>query len=165
MLAKAARSETELVQQQPGRKGQREPDHPWYESELGKFCKFHGLRPECVAAGLAWKELKRLFVVAWGGPVSEHHGGGGLGEGPSMGTSDDWKIKMRRIEEKLLGIAIDDPDTGRMNKARFSATKALCLDNKPVSPENAPFARDGLRVLAIELGKMGAGEHPFQRAA
>jgi hypothetical protein len=82
-----------------------------------------------------------------------------------MLTSRDWKWKMRRIEEKLLGIAVDDPDTGRMNKARYAATKALCLDNKPVSRELAPYAKDGLRILAIELGKIGAKEQPFQRAA
>jgi hypothetical protein len=116
-------------------------------------------------AGEAWRELRRLFIIAWGGPVDEHHGGGGIGEGPTMQTQADWKTKMRRIEEKLLGIAIDDPDTGRMNKARYEATRALCLLDRPIPREMAPYAKDGLRILAIELGRIGAKEQPFQRAA
>ena len=165
MLARAARAETEFAQKQPGRIGMPDPASPWNESELGRFCQLHGLRREVKEAGEAWKELRRLFIVAWGGPIDEHHGGRGFGEGPSMATQADWKTKMRRIEEKLLGVAVDDPDTGRMNKARYAATKSLCLDDKPVSRELSTFAKDGLRILAVEFGKIGAKDQPFQRAA
>jgi hypothetical protein len=166
--ARLARQQTEYVKAQPHRRDAEDPAHEWNESALGRFCKFHKRRPELYAAGLKWAELHRLFNVAWGAPVDEHHGGGGNGLGPSMETQEKWKLQMRKIEEKLLGIHEEDEAKGpvtHMNKARLKVVNMLCLDDKPVPRELAEHALEGLRILAIEFGQMSAKDAPHHSEA
>lgn len=158
MLAKAAQIEVELVMAQPHRRDAKDPRHEWLESELGRFCLRHKLRREIKAAGDDWANTVRLWRLAWGAPLDEHHGAAGSGRGPTAATVAGWRQTMLKVEEALYG----DPGT---NKARYTATKMLCLDDKPVPRELVEYAKDGLRVLAIELGKMTAKEQPFQDAA
>jgi hypothetical protein len=156
--ARLARKEVEFVMQQPHRRDAEDPRHEWLESELGRFALRHKLRREIVDAGREWANIVRLYRVAWGAPVDEHHGGTGSGRGPTGETLAGWRETMLSVEEALYG------DDG-MNKARYLATKRLCLDDKPVDPALVPFALDGLRVLAVELGRMTKRDAPFHSEA
>lgn len=156
--AEVYRANMQQVGNQPGRREFADPLDPWLESEVGRFCRRNRLRRELFEAGTEWANIKRLYRLAWGAPMDEHHGGAGSGEGPSAATVAGWKATLLNIEEALYG------ETGR-NKARYTATMRLCLDGQPVPRELVDYAKDGLRVLAIELGKMTAKEQPFQDAA
>jgi hypothetical protein len=156
--ARKARQETAFVQNQPHRRDFDRADDPWLESELGRFCRLKKLRRELFDSAIEWANIVRLYRVAWGAPVDEHHGGAGSGQGPSAATVAAWKAQMIAIEEALYG------DAGT-NKARYAATKGLVLDGRPVSRELEPFVIDGLRIVAIELGGMTAREAPHHSEA
>jgi hypothetical protein len=158
IAARKARQETAFVENQPHRRGFADKSDPWLESELGRFCRLRKLRRELFDAAMEWANIVRLYRVAWGAPVDEHHGGPGSGQGPSGATLAGWKAQMLAIEEALYG------DQGT-NKARYSATKALVLDGKAPSRELEQFAIDGLRIVAIELCGMTAREAPHHSEA
>jgi hypothetical protein len=157
--AERARMEAEFVQHQPHRRGFAVKDDTWLESEVGRFCRLHGLREEVFEAAKEWANIARLYGAAWGAPQDERHSSPGLtGEGPSMETQAKWKAQLQGIEEKLYGEA-------GANKARYSATMRLVLRRVIPSRELAPYAVDGLRVVAIYFRKMSARDAPFQSAA
>jgi hypothetical protein len=158
IAARKARQETAFVENQPHRRDFADKSDPWLESELGRFCRLRKLRRELFDAAMEWANIVRLYRVAWGAPVDEHHGGPGSGQGPSGATLAAWKAQMLSIEEALYG------DAGT-NKARYAATKALVLDGKAPSRELEQFAIDGLRIVAIELGGMTAREAPHHSEA
>lgn len=156
--AEAYRSNMQQVGQQPHRRGASDPLDPWLTDEFGRFCRTYKLRREIKEAADEWALIVRLYRVAWGAPVDERHGSRGTGEGPSCATVEGWRRQMQDIEDALYG------EHGT-NKARYSATKRLVLDGVVPARELLPFALDGLRIVAVELGRMTARDAPFQVAA
>ena len=158
IAARKARSEVEFVESQPHRRAFADKGDPWLADEVGRFCRVHRLRREIKDAADEWRNIVRLYRAAWGAPQDENHGAAGLGQGPTWDTVDGWKAQMLGIEEALYG------DHGT-NKARYMATKMLALDGRSVPRELVPYALDGLRVVAVELGRMTKRDAPFQEAA
>ena len=156
--AEAYRANMKQVGQQPHRRDFADPLDHWLTDELGRFCRVNRLRREIKEAADEWALIVRLYRVAWGAPVDERHGSRGTGEGPSCATVAGWRAQIENIEEALYG------DHGT-NKARYSATKRLVLDGVAPSRELLPYALDGLRIVAVQLGRMTKRDAPFQEAA
>lgn len=151
--------ELQTVMNQPHRRDAADPRDEWLETELGRFCRRHRLREEIKKGAEEWADISRLFRAAWGAPMPERLGSIGVtGEGPSWATVEAWRGQLQNIEDKLYG------DTGR-NKARYSATYNLVFRGLAPTRELEPYALDGLRVVAIELGRMSKRDAPFQEAA
>jgi hypothetical protein len=144
--------ETDVVAMQPHRRWAKNPRDERLESALGRFVLAHGLRSELLDAGLSWaKQFKRwcqIHGVRAPYPTTPRGGGGADPE-------DDEIDRVNRTID-----AIDYELKGRGQIAYLGA-RSLCLDDADISTEATADAIAGLVVVAVHLGRLPRGAHPF----
>jgi hypothetical protein len=150
---RARLAETSQVASQPHRRWARDPLDPRLATALGRFVIRHGLRSELFDAGDHYADLFARWAAAKGipHPRRRHMVGGGVG--PSDATVDAWWREIEGIENALR----------RYGKA-YVNVRHLCLDDEDLPPEAAADTITGLRVVAVQIGRLPERTNPFVSA-
>jgi hypothetical protein len=147
-------SETAVVAAQPHRAWAKDPRDPKLATALGRFCVFYAVRSELYEAGVEWANTYRRLLAAKGCPDPLHQSTLGRGgDGPSDATVDAWERDVERVENALRPYG----------SGALVGVRHLCMDNADLPAEAAADAIVGLRVLAVTLGRLPKGAHPFAR--
>jgi hypothetical protein len=149
---RARLSETAQVVAQPHRSWAPDPNDPRLESALGRFIIRHKLRSELFDAGDHYADVYARWCAAKGIPHPRRRHMVGGGHGPSDATVNAWWREIEGIEAALR----------RYGKA-YIHVRHLCLDDEDLSPEATADAIVGLRVVAVEIGRLPERAHPFVR--
>jgi hypothetical protein len=147
-------AETDFVANQPHRRGARNPRDPRIITAHGRFCDRYGLRDEIFLAAEKLAETYRRWRAAKGIPDPQHSSAmGSGGAGPSKSTVDGWWRDIERVEKelRLYGSGV------------YVSIRHLIQDGQDVPEEAAADTIVGLRVVAVRLGRLPAGSHPFVR--
>jgi len=145
-------AETASVMAQPHRAwAGKQAGHHWLASALGRFCIRHKLRSELFDAGAEWTGIYRRWRAAKGIPDPNHSQTIGGGLGPSDAIVDGWWRDIERVETALR----------QHGQGTFLSARHLLLDDSDLPDEAAADAIVGLRVVAVELGRLPKGAHPF----
>lgn len=152
---KSRMAQTALVASQPHRAWAPDPLDPRLATALGRFCIRYKVRSELHDAGEEWASTFRRLMAAKGVPDPLHTSTLGTGGGgPSAATVEGWERDVERIEKALRPYG----------QGAWLGVRHLCLDNADLPDEAAADTIVGLRVLAITLGRLPAGAHPFVEA-
>lgn len=144
-------AETAVVAAQPHRAWAPDPHDPRLATALGRFCIRYRVRSELYDAGIEWTETYRRWRAASAIPDPLHSGALGNGQGAADATVLAWERCIERVEEALKPYG----------QGAWLGVRHLCLDDDDLPPDAAPDAIVGLRVLAVTLGRLPAGAHPF----
>lgn len=151
---KARLAETAVVAYQPHRRGAPDPLDHRLASALGRFVIRHGLRSELFDAAEAWSAIYRAWRAAKGVPDPLHGSTLGAGDGPSDELVDTWWREIVRVERALKVHGL----------TAWLGVRHLCLDNSDVPDDAVADVIVGLRVVAVEMGMLPNGAHPFVNA-
>jgi hypothetical protein len=148
-------AETDFVANQPHRRGARNPRDPRISTAHGRFCDRHRLREEIYQAAEQLAETYRRWRAAKGIPDPQHSSAmGSGGDGPSPSTVDGWWREIERVEAELRRYGSD----------AYVGVRHLLQDGQDVPDEASADTIVGLRVVAVQLGRLPAGAHPFASA-
>ena len=145
-------AETAVVAAQPHRAWAPDPSSPWLASALGRFCIRYKVRSELYDAASEWTAIYRRWRAASTIPDPLHSSSLGSGLGPSEGTIAAWWRDIERVERALLE---------GYGQVVLLAVRHLCLDDEDLPHEAAAEALIGLRVVAVQMGRLPEGAHPF----
>jgi hypothetical protein len=144
--------ETDAVASQPHRRWAPDPRDPRLATALGRFCVRYKARTELYDAGVEWTETYRRLLAALGAPDPNHSSAlGSGGDGPSKATIDGWERKIEGVERAVL----------KYGQSAYHGIRQLCMEDADVPGHEAADAILGLRVLAVTLGRLPSGAHPF----
>jgi hypothetical protein len=144
-------AETAVVAAHPHRAWAPDPLDPRLATALGRFCIRYKVRSELYDAASEWASIYRSWRAAKGVPDPLHTGGMGTGAGPSPATVAGWWREIERVEKALRPYG----------QGAFVGVRHLCLDDSDVPDEAAADVIAGLRVVAVEMGRITKGAHPF----
>lgn len=144
-------AETSVVMAQPHRAWARDPGDPRLASALGRFVVRHGLRSELFDAGSEWTATYRRWRAASTIPDPLHSQSIGTGLGPSEAIIASWWRDIERVEAALLCYGQD----------AYHGVRHLLLDDFDLPDGATADTITGLRVVAVELGRLPKGAHPF----
>jgi hypothetical protein len=148
---RARLAETSQVASQPHRRWARDPLDPRLATALGRFVIRHGLRSELFDAAGEWIATYRRWLAAKGVPDQLHAQTLGGGLGPSKATVDAWWRDIERVEARLR----------EYGQGALLGVRHLCLDDCDLPLEAVADTIVGLRVVAVEMGRLPKGAHPF----
>jgi hypothetical protein len=131
-----------VVLAQPHRRGNRSQNR---STALGRFVEDNGLRPEFIRAGEFYGSLRKKYDAAIGAPMPDRHGGSGADI--PMETVHRWRDQLFSLELAMIGAGV-----AALGNVEWLAVKDLDLPKNC----NKNEAKQGLLVLSIELGMLGA---------
>ena len=141
-----------VVLAQPHRKGNTDQR---CATVLGHFCVRNKIRAELTDAGEEYGATVRRWRAAKGIPSPFHNEAAGSGRGPSDDTVATWQRRMLEMECAMMREGIRS----------LLAVKQLVLDGNDLGMDQTDAAIDGLMVLAVHLGTIRQGGHPYAQAA
>lgn len=154
----------ELIAAQPHRKGDA-TDHR-LESPLGRFIASHRLRPEIHRGADAFADLIRKWRSARGVPTDIRIAGGGSGLGPSDEQVSKWAKRIERARAVILVDVMGGHGLTEVGAvAVYELVRAMVADSRDMMVLNPAPVITALRSMAVEMGKLDAGLHPYQAKA
>jgi hypothetical protein len=144
-------AETAVVMAQPHRAWARDPGDPRLASALGRLVIRHRLRSELFDAGSEWTGIYRRWRAASAIPDPLHSQSLGGGLGPSDRLVASWWADIVRVENALR----------QYGQGAYLGVRHVLLDDADLPDEAIADAIVGLRVVAVEMGRLPKGAHPF----
>ncbi|CAM5776367.1 hypothetical protein LMIY3S_05492 [Labrys miyagiensis] len=120
-------------------------------SVLGRFCLRLRLRQELTDAGEEYAATVKRWRAAKGIPTPFHNEAAGSGRGAADTTVTAWQRQMLAMERAMMTAGL---------KALL-AVKQLTLDSNELAMDQDAAGVEGLVALAVHLGLMPAGAHPW----
>ncbi|GLS17886.1 hypothetical protein GCM10007874_09020 [Labrys miyagiensis] len=120
-------------------------------SVFGRFCLRLKLRQELTEAGEEYAATVKRWRAAKGVPTPFHNEASGSGRGAADATVAIWQRQMLAMERAMMEAGL---------KALL-AVKQLTLDGNELGMDQDGPAVEGLMALAVHLGVMRKGAHPW----